>query len=128
MTDLRLTRSSQHPGLANIRMVTSLQLQLYASFVSASHSFHLTLHVYNVRSRDISDYNVDNLAAAVWGALRFGVDIAQFPTIQRVYNEMSKEEAVSNAMWKNQPVSLKSTKGCELGNCLGDMLTLHPVQ
>lgn len=43
------------------------------------------------------------LVPAIWGALRFGVDIEQFPTIKKVFEEMSKEDAVKKAHWKNQP-------------------------
>ena len=40
---------------------------------------------------------------AVWRAARFGVDMDQFPTMKRVFEEMSKTDAVIKAHWKNQP-------------------------
>ena len=43
------------------------------------------------------------LVPAVYGALRFGVEMDRFPTIRRVFEEMGKVDAVINAHWKNQP-------------------------
>lgn len=43
------------------------------------------------------------LVPAVWGALRFGVDISSLKTVQRVYDAMSKLDAVQKAHWQNQP-------------------------
>lgn len=40
---------------------------------------------------------------AVWRAARFGVDLDQFPIMKRVFEEMSKHDAVIKAHWKNQP-------------------------
>ena len=40
---------------------------------------------------------------AVWRAARFGVTMDNFPTMKRVFEEMSKEDAVVKAHWKNQP-------------------------
>jgi maleylacetoacetate isomerase len=40
---------------------------------------------------------------AVWRAARFGVDMNQYPTMKRVFEEMSRQEAVVKAHWKNQP-------------------------
>jgi maleylacetoacetate isomerase len=42
------------------------------------------------------------LVPAVWGALRFRVQMEEFPVVSRIYREMSKEEAVVKAHWKNQ--------------------------
>jgi len=42
------------------------------------------------------------LVPAVWGALRFGVDIEKFPVVKRVYEQMSNLDAVKLAHWKNQ--------------------------
>lgn len=42
------------------------------------------------------------LVPAVWGALRFGVDLGRFPVIQRVYEEVSQHESVKKADWKTQ--------------------------
>lgn len=42
------------------------------------------------------------LVPAVWGALRFGVDLDDFPVVKRVYEQMSRDEAVERAHWKNQ--------------------------
>jgi maleylacetoacetate isomerase len=42
------------------------------------------------------------LVPAVWGALRFGVQMEDFPVISRIYEQLSKEEAVIKAHWKNQ--------------------------
>ena len=43
------------------------------------------------------------VVAAVWRAARFGIDMGQFPMLRRVFEAMSKEEAVMKAHWKNQP-------------------------
>ena len=40
---------------------------------------------------------------AVWRSARFGVDMDQFPIMKRVFELMSKEDAVIKAHWKNQP-------------------------
>ena len=42
------------------------------------------------------------LVPAVWRSARFGVDINQFPTMKRVFEAMSKEDAVIKAHWKSQ--------------------------
>lgn len=42
------------------------------------------------------------LVPAVWGALRFGVDLDALPVVKRVYEEASQLEAVKRAHWKNQ--------------------------
>lgn len=42
------------------------------------------------------------LVPAVWGALRFEVQLDDFPVISRIYAEMSREEAVVKGHWKNQ--------------------------
>jgi maleylacetoacetate isomerase len=42
------------------------------------------------------------LVPAVWGAVRWGVDMTAFPTIQRIYEEMDKEPAVQEAHWAKQ--------------------------
>lgn len=43
------------------------------------------------------------LVPAVWRSARFGVDINEFPTLKKVFEAMSKEDAVVKAHWKNQP-------------------------
>ena len=40
---------------------------------------------------------------AVWRAVRFNVDLNNYPTMKRVFEAMSKEDAVVKAHWKNQP-------------------------
>ena len=40
---------------------------------------------------------------AVWRAVRFNVDFEEFPTVTRVFENMSQEEAVITAHWKRQP-------------------------
>lgn len=50
------------------------------------------------------------LVPAVWGAVRFGVDIDALPVVKRVFDELSQLEAVKKAHWKNQqdtPESLR---------------------
>lgn len=42
------------------------------------------------------------LVPAVWGGIRFGVDLAQLSTVKRVYEALSELEAVKRAHWKNQ--------------------------
>lgn len=39
----------------------------------------------------------------VYNAERFQVDMTEFPTIQKVYHELSKLEAFQKGDWKNQP-------------------------
>jgi maleylacetoacetate isomerase len=51
------------------------------------------------------------LVPAVWGALRFGVDLDKFPVIKRIYEELSQQEAVKQAHWNAQgdtPDSLRA--------------------
>ena len=40
---------------------------------------------------------------AVWRAARFNVDLNNYPTMKRVFEATSKEDAVMKAHWKNQP-------------------------
>ena len=40
---------------------------------------------------------------AVWRAARFSVDLNSYPTMKRVFEATSKEDAVVKAHWKNQP-------------------------
>jgi maleylacetoacetate isomerase len=50
------------------------------------------------------------LVPAVWGAIRFGVDLNELPIVKRVFEEMSKLDAVVKGHWKNQedtPVELR---------------------
>lgn len=42
------------------------------------------------------------LVPAVWGAMRFGVDLDALPVVKSVYGEMEKLEGVNRAHWKNQ--------------------------
>jgi maleylacetoacetate isomerase len=42
------------------------------------------------------------LIPAVWGALRFGVEMGEFPVVMRIFEEMSGEEAVAKAHWSKQ--------------------------
>jgi maleylacetoacetate isomerase len=51
------------------------------------------------------------LVPAVWGALRFGVDIEQFPTIKKVYGVLSKLDTVVKAHWKNQEDTPQELRG-----------------
>ena len=51
------------------------------------------------------------LVPAVWGAERYGVDMSSMPRLTRVYNAMSKEEAVLVAHWKNQPDTPANLRG-----------------
>jgi maleylacetoacetate isomerase len=51
------------------------------------------------------------LVPAVWGALRFGVDLNNFPVVKRVFEEVSMLEAFVKGHWKNQedtPVELRA--------------------
>jgi len=50
------------------------------------------------------------LAPAVDGALRFGVDIQQFPTISRIFKELEKIEAFRNGRWNAQPDTPKELR------------------
>ena len=43
------------------------------------------------------------LAPAVDNAVRYGVDMGQFPTISRITEELEKVEAFEKGSWKNQP-------------------------
>jgi maleylacetoacetate isomerase len=43
------------------------------------------------------------LAPAVDGALRFGVDIAQFPTVSRIAEELKQVDGFVKGNWRNQP-------------------------
>lgn len=43
------------------------------------------------------------LAPAVDGALRFEVDMSEFPTIQRVYDQVKQLDAFVKGSWKTQP-------------------------
>ena len=55
-------------------------------------------------------------AQAVSGAVKFGVHTDKFPTVQRVFNEISKEDAVVKAHWKNSldcPVELRQISDVE---------------
>lgn len=40
---------------------------------------------------------------AVWRSARFNVNMDDYPTMKRVFEAMSKEDAVIKAHWKNQP-------------------------
>lgn len=40
---------------------------------------------------------------AVWRSARFGVNMEDYPTMKKVFEAMSKEDAVVKAHWKNQP-------------------------
>lgn len=40
---------------------------------------------------------------AVWRSARFGVNMDDYPTMKKVFENMSKEDAVVKAHWKNQP-------------------------
>ena len=42
------------------------------------------------------------LVPAVWGAMRFGVEMDKLPTVKAIFENMSKEDAVIKAHWKNQ--------------------------
>lgn len=42
------------------------------------------------------------LVPAVWGAVRFGVDMNEFPIAKRIFDAMSSLDAVVKAHWKNQ--------------------------
>jgi maleylacetoacetate isomerase len=42
------------------------------------------------------------LLPAVWGAVRSGVDMSAFPTIQRIAERLEMEEAVKKAHWTTQ--------------------------
>lgn len=42
------------------------------------------------------------LVPAVWGAMRWGVDMDAYPITKRIYEELSKENAVKQAHWANQ--------------------------
>ncbi|KAI9149879.1 homogentisate 1,2-dioxygenase [Paramyrothecium foliicola] len=42
------------------------------------------------------------LVPAVWGAMRFGVDLDALPTVKRIFEEASMIDAVVKAHWKNQ--------------------------
>jgi len=42
------------------------------------------------------------LIPAVWGAMRFKVDMTAFPVVTRIFEEMSGLDAVKQAHWKNQ--------------------------
>jgi maleylacetoacetate isomerase len=56
------------------------------------------------------------LIPAVWGAQRWGVDLNQMPVLMRVYENMSKIEAVDRAHWERQedtPEALRR-KSCSL--------------
>lgn len=39
----------------------------------------------------------------VWRSMRFNVNLNEYPTLKRVFEAMSKEDAVVKAHWKNQP-------------------------
>src|SRR5271156_137717 len=43
------------------------------------------------------------LSPAVDGALRFGVNIEEFPTINRIYGELQKIPAFQRGSWRSQP-------------------------
>ena len=43
------------------------------------------------------------LAPAIDGAVRFGVDIGEFPTIARIAEELKQVDAFQKGSWKNQP-------------------------
>lgn len=50
------------------------------------------------------------LVPAIWGALRFGVDLDALPTVKRVYEALNELHAVKKAHWKTQedtPESLR---------------------
>ena len=42
------------------------------------------------------------LVPAVWAAIRFKLDLEQFPVLKGIYERMSELEAVEKAHWKNQ--------------------------
>ncbi|EEP76391.1 maleylacetoacetate isomerase [Uncinocarpus reesii 1704] len=42
------------------------------------------------------------LVPAIWSAQRVGMDLAQFPNVKRVFEEMLKEEAVQMGHWQKQ--------------------------
>lgn len=64
-------------------------------------------------------YSVENdvtladvvLVPAVDNALRFGVDMDQFPKIKAIYQECQKLEAFQKGSWKNQPDTPEELKG-----------------
>ncbi|KAI9740349.1 MAG: hypothetical protein M1834_004928 [Cirrosporium novae-zelandiae] len=43
------------------------------------------------------------LVPACWNAQRFGVDLTEFPIINRIFKEMEEMKAVKKAHWKSQP-------------------------
>jgi maleylacetoacetate isomerase len=43
------------------------------------------------------------LVPTIWGAMRFQIDMEKYPVTKRVYEEMSKLEAVKRAHWNAQP-------------------------
>lgn len=42
------------------------------------------------------------LTTLVWNAYLYGVDVQEFPTVERIFKRMSEEPAVIRAHWKNQ--------------------------
>jgi len=51
------------------------------------------------------------LVPAVWGAIRYGVDLGAYPTVKAIYEEMSKLEAVSKADWRVQGDTPEELRG-----------------
>ncbi|KAM5347376.1 hypothetical protein ACJ41O_010381 [Fusarium nematophilum] len=51
------------------------------------------------------------LVPAIWGAQRFGVDLAAFPTVSRIVENLKDHPAVVKAHWQNQPDTPENLKG-----------------
>jgi maleylacetoacetate isomerase len=51
------------------------------------------------------------LVPAIWGAMRYGVDMANFPTVRRVFEAMSELDAVKKAHWNNQGDTPEQLRG-----------------
>ena len=51
------------------------------------------------------------LVPAVWGAEGYGIDIGLFPTIKRVYDELSLRDEIVSSHWKNQGDTPEELRG-----------------
>lgn len=60
------------------------------------------------------------LVPAVWGAERFGVDLEKLPTVKRIYETMSREEAVVKAHWRRQEDTPEEFRESLDGHVTGD--------
>ena len=54
------------------------------------------------------------LVPAIYGALRFGVELEEYPTIKRVFERMEAVDAVQNARWDRQPDCPEELKAADL--------------